>query len=112
MASEAKAFLAKLQHIVKTNNKKEFASLIDYPIRVYLGGHLTKISSRSDFVHKYSSIIAPDVRHAILAQSADCLFGNYQGMMIGRGQVWFQPGSDGQMRIITITSDPFLSDKK
>ena len=42
------------------------------------------------------------VRHAILAQSASCLFANGQGVMIGRGQIWFQEQSDGKMKIITI----------
>lgn len=102
VASEAKSFLAQLQGIVKSNDKKRFASLVHYPIRVLDGDHSTEISSPSNFVDRYSSIVAPDVRHAILVQSATCLFANGQGMMIGRGQLWFQKESSGDMKIITI----------
>jgi hypothetical protein len=102
VASEARSFLVRLQRIVKTGDKKQLASLIHYPVRVLDGDHSIEISSPSRFVEKYSSILTPDVRHAILAQSATCLFGNGQGMMIGRGQLWFQKESSGDMKIITI----------
>ena len=102
VASEAKSFLVKLQRIVKTNDKKQFASLIHYPIRVLDGDHSTEISSTSDFEDKYSSIVTSNVRHVILVQSAGCLFANGQGMMIGKGQVWFQKEPGGDMKIITI----------
>ena len=102
VASEARSFLVRLQRIVKTGDKKQFASLIHYPIRVLDGKHSIEISSPSDFVEKYSSILTPDVKHAILAQSATCLFGNGQGMMVGRGQLWFRKESSGDMKIITI----------
>ena len=102
VASEARSFLVRLQRIVKTGDKKQLASLIHYPIRVLDGDHSIEISSPSRFVEKYSSILTPDVKHAILAQSATCLFGNGQGMMIGRGQLWFQKESSGDMKIITI----------
>ena len=112
MASKAEAFLARLQHIVRTKDKKKFASLIHYPVLVFVKDHEAKISSRSAFLAKYSSIVTRDVRHALLAQTADCLFGNWQGMMIGDGEVWFYPESDGQMRIISIISDAPRGDKK
>jgi hypothetical protein len=104
VASEAKAFLVKLQRIVRANDKKQFASVIHYPVLVWYRGHSAEISSPSEFVAKYSSIVTPNVRHAILAESPECLFGNGQGMMVGRGQVWFQKESGGDMKIITIDS--------
>jgi len=102
VASEARSFLGRLQGIIESGDKKQFASLIHYPLRVFDGDRKIEITSRTDFAKKYSSIITSDVRHAILGQSADCLFGNAQGMMIGSGQVWFLPDSSGKMKIITI----------
>ena len=102
VASQAQSFLSRLQRIVKANDKEQFASLIRYPIRVFDGSRSIAISSPSDFVRKYSSILTPDVKNAILAQSATCLFANGQGMMVGRGQVWFQKEPSGAMKIITI----------
>jgi hypothetical protein len=102
LLSEAKLFLVRLQHIVKSGEKNRFASLIRYPIRILDGKHSVEISSASDFVDKYLSIITPEVRQAILMQSASCLFANGQGMMIGRGQLWFQKQSSGALKIIVI----------
>ncbi len=103
VASEAKSFLANLQRYVKTGDKKQFAALIHYPIRVLDGDHTIEVSSPSEFVNKYSSFITPDVKHAILTQSGSCLFANGQGMMVGRGQLWFQKQSTGDLRVITIS---------
>ena len=102
VASEARSFLARLQRIVKTGDKKRFAALIRYPIRVLDGNHSIEVPTPSDFVDKYSSILTSDVKHAILAQSATCLFGNGQGIMVGKGQLWFQREANGDMKIITI----------
>jgi hypothetical protein len=102
VASQAKSFLVRLQRAVKADDKAQFASLVHYPIRVISKGHSVKISSSRNLIKKYSAILTSDVRHAILAQSAECLFANGDGIMIGRGQVWFQKGPSGEMKIITI----------
>jgi hypothetical protein len=102
VASEAASFLARLQRNVKANDKTQFASLVHYPVHVIDGNHSIEISSSSNLMKKYSAILTADVRHAILAQSAQCLFANGQGIMIGRGQLWFQKEPSGEMKIITI----------
>lgn len=112
VASEARSFLGRLQRIVKSGDKKQFASLIHYPIRILDGNRSIEITSPSDFVEKYSSILTPNVKHAILTQSAACLFGNGQGIMIGRGQLWFQRESSGDMKVITVNlTAPSVAEK-
>jgi len=105
IAEQAKSFLTELQKAVESNDAAKVARLVQYPVSVYGTGRQSKISRESDFIQKYSSIITPKVRKAILSQSAEYLFGNYQGMMIGRGYIWFQPEANGRMRIITINTD-------
>ena len=102
VAAEARSFLLKLQRIVKMNDKKQFSSLVHYPIRVLDGDRAIEISSPTELVDKYSTVLRADVKHAILAQSARCPFGNGQGMMVGKGQLWFQKESNGEMKIVTI----------
>jgi hypothetical protein len=102
VASQAKSFLATLQRVVKINDKAQFALLAHYPLRVLDGNHKIEIVSATDLNQKYSTILVPDVRQAILGQSAQCLFANGQGAMIGKGQVWFQKEPSGEMKIITI----------
>ena len=102
VASRAKAFLANLQQVVKANDAKQFAALVNYPVRVIDGGHRTKVATAAELIQKYPTIMIPQLKQAILSQSPECLFGNYQGMMIGDGQIWFDEQAGGAMKIITI----------
>ncbi len=100
-AVEAKTFFLALQHVVKENDKKGFAALVQYPLKVY-GAGTFEIRTPAEMTRKYASIITPSARQAILDQSSDCLFGNGQGVMAARGRVWFQKQPDGKMKIITL----------
>lgn len=112
IATEARSFLIRLQSVVKATDRKQFSSLVHYPVRILQQNHSFEIFSPSDFVDKYSAIVTPEVKHAILAQSPDCLFGNGDGMMVGRGQVWFQKESSGEMKIVTINPHaPVVAEK-
>jgi len=101
-ASQAKDFFVVLQKVVKNGNEKQFASLVQYPLHVYGASEPTEISSPAELLHKYTMIITPDAREAILAQSPDCLFGNGQGVMAAGGRVWFQKQEDGKFKIVTL----------
>jgi hypothetical protein len=100
-ASQAKVFLAGLQSVVKSEDKEQFASLVQYPVHIFGGKKGKEIRTRADLIRSYSSIMTPDFKHAILAQPSECLFANGQGVMVGGGRIWFQKQSDGAMRIIT-----------
>jgi hypothetical protein len=51
---------------------------------------------------RYDDIFSDRIRTAILQQSSHCLFGNANGEMIGRGEVWFSEMQDGTVKIITV----------
>jgi len=103
-AARAKTFLAELQAAVEKNDQVVFASLVQYPVRVVNGSSRTRIPTAAQLIKRYSSIVTPAVRNAILNQSAACLFGNYQGVMIGSGEIWFEEQSNGKMKIITVNT--------
>ena len=102
VTSQAKSFLVTLQKVVESNDSAGFARLVHYPVRIIDGARMSKIANRSTLIRKYSSLMTANVREAILKQSQECLFGNDQGVMIGNGQIWFQPEPSGKMKIITI----------
>lgn len=85
-ASRAKTFLAELQAAVAKKDKAQFASLAQYPLR-FNAAHRIKITTPAELIKRYSTIVTPQIRNAILDQSPSCLFGNYQGVMIGAGEV-------------------------
>ena len=102
IAAQAKSFLVALQKVVESNDSAKFARLVHYPVRIIDGARVSKIANRSNLIRKYPSLMTANVREAILKQSQECLFGNDQGVMIGNGQIWFQPEPSGKMKIITI----------
>ncbi len=101
-ASQAKLFLVELQRIVKRDDKEQMSLLVRYPVHIFEGNHDTKVETPLEFIRQYPSIISPDLKRAILAQSPECLFATDQGVMIGDGNHWFQQQQSGQMKIITI----------
>jgi hypothetical protein len=105
---EASDFLAALQAAVAEENRGQVADLVDFPLDVNTGGARTTVGTKQQFIDSYAQIIDPQVKAAILAQTADGLFANWQGVMIGRGEVWF--GGVGsappyQVRIIAINNE-------
>jgi hypothetical protein len=103
-AADAKSFLSNLQDVVRHGNATAFAGLVHYPVLVIGAQGKKKISRPAELVKSYASIVTPAVEKAILSQSSGCLFANYQGVMIGDGQIWFQQEPKGPMRIITINN--------
>ena len=82
-------FLSRLQSAVGANDKKAVANLAALPLRVNFEGGARTYSDRRAIERDFDRIFTSRVKQAILSQRADRLFTNYQGAMIGDGQVWF-----------------------
>lgn len=98
-ATQAKAFLRTLQNAVRSGDRQKLASLIAFPLTV--PSH-AQVRNTAEFLARYDRIMTPAVARRVLDQSADCLFGNQQGAMIGNGTIWFDQRSGPDFRIITI----------
>jgi len=100
-ASKARAFLVNLQSVVKAEDKEKLTSMLAYPVNVFEGDRKSTIRDRADFLRRYRKILTPRVKKAVIEQSSDCLFGNWQGAMIGDGAIWFrEKPSNGRFQII------------
>jgi hypothetical protein len=84
-------FLAELKNAVRNNNAEKFAQLISYPLHCYNSGKLVIISNKEEFVKSYASLINNDIKNLILSSNIDNIFINYKGIMLGRGEIWFDP---------------------
>lgn len=82
------AFLAKFQDALKRDDRPAVAALVHYPLLATEGGR-KQIRSRAGLLAKFNSIFNAQVRAAILSASADDVWGNQNGFMIGRGVIWF-----------------------
>jgi hypothetical protein len=86
--SAVHAFLTELQAAVRAGNASKLADLVSYPLPVNTGGHADAIRTKAQFVKRYSDIIDSVTAKAILNQRFEDLFSNWQGVMIGSGNVW------------------------
>ena len=86
--AEFKAYFAKLQTAVKDNKPAEVAALISYPMNLNKDNKTYVIYSKDEFIKKYDRIFTSHVRNKLLAQKVDKLFVNYQGVMVGDGELW------------------------
>jgi hypothetical protein len=86
---EVAAFLGDLQAAVRADKPAAVADLIVFPLRVNKPALKGFVRTRGEFLRSYASIFTPEVRTAILKQTPSELFRNWQGFMIGNGEIWF-----------------------
>jgi hypothetical protein len=77
-----------LQTAVTNHNPAAVAPLVKYPITVNISGSKTTIHSEKAFIQNYTGIITPTIAEAITHQQYKDLMVNFQGVMIGNGQIW------------------------
>ncbi len=105
--TQAVLFLKTLQKYAKTNNRKAIANLVRYPLRhprrhrEILNVH-DPIKGPNEFLQQYNQIMTKKVLNAIKYQKPNKLFTNYQGVMIGSGEVWFTEVGSNWTRSIKI----------
>ena len=82
-------------HLFPTSDSHPCGSLsgppayVSYPLNVNRKGKKIKINSKEDFIKSYNTIITEDVKKALLNQDVTKTFVNYQGVMVGDGEMWF-----------------------
>ena len=82
-------FVNKLKNATKAEDKEWISSVIAYPVLVILeNGERTQIKDKFDFIKNYDTIFHANIKDAILKQEIGDLFFNWQGLMVGHGQVW------------------------
>ena len=106
-AAQVAAFLRSLQSAVAVGNRLKVATLVHFPLKVWLDGEETVIASESEFQARYSRIIDADVKKAIAEAKVESLSANQQGVMFDNGRVWFRPLPEHKNAIkIVAINDP------
>ena len=85
---DAIAFLARFQEALKQNDHTDVAALVNYPLLATPDKKI-HIRSRAQLLANYDSVFNSEVRAAILKATADDVWGNSRGFMVGRGVIWF-----------------------
>jgi hypothetical protein len=108
------AFFQELKDAVIRDDRKKVAGLVHYPLNVFTGGRRTVVRSRAELLRRYREVFNENVMRAVKAQEPDTLFANWQGVMLGDGQIWFSgvcagkdrdtPCADKTVKVITVNT--------
>jgi hypothetical protein len=85
--AEVQAFLKQIKEASAAKDPKAMAKLVKFPLR--LNGK-KKVRSSRRLIARYDKVFNDVVTKAIEGQRYETLFSNYQGVMIGDGQIWFK----------------------
>ena len=77
-----------LQRSVAAGDRAAVAGLMRYPVRVTIAGKNQKVVDAAAFQRDYDRIVTPALAKLIAEQKFDTLFVNWQGVMLGQGEVW------------------------
>ena len=84
-----KSFLNSLKEAVQKHDAPAVAAMVSYPITVNPRTNTAmRIRTPEAFVASYDKIITPHIADVISKQKYEALFVNYQGAMLGSGEVW------------------------
>ena len=91
-----RGFLEELKQAVAGGKRAMLAGMIAYPLNVSKGGKRMVIRNKADFINRYGRIITSGVAGAVSGAEPANLSVNYQGVRIGRGEVWFAAVAEGK----------------
>ncbi|MWV43708.1 hypothetical protein GRF59_08665 [Paenibacillus sp. HJL G12] len=96
-----------VQKAVSAGNKEQVAGYILYPLRVNENGKSKSYKDKSEFIADYDHIMTDSVKKALADQKLNTLFVNYQGVMVGNGEIWFGASTEAKdtYGIIAINKD-------
>jgi len=78
-----------IQEALSSDAKELIADSVLYPLRVNNKDGYIEINDKEEFISSYDEIFTDKVMSALRNQTIEDLFVNYQGVMVGNGEIWF-----------------------
>ncbi|MCW5580816.1 MAG: hypothetical protein KIS72_05720, partial [Luteimonas sp.] len=78
----------RLKQGLAAGDKAAVAALVVYPLEVTIDGKKRKIANAGQFTDAWDKIVTAEVAQAVARQEYRDAFVNWQGLMVGEGEVW------------------------
>ncbi len=89
------------------DDRTHIAEMVRFPIRITVSGKPLTLRSKDQLLKYYNVAFDPKMKGFIAKQRFSDLLCNWQGIMIGRGEIWINTtGKSSRLRIITINNSP------
>ncbi len=82
-------FFNEIRNAVLSDNIAWMAKHVYYPFTLRFGEKSFKLKGEKDFVTHANLILTPVLKSVVRNQTVAALFKNWQGVMIGNGEIWF-----------------------
>ena len=89
VTADDKAFFQEIKQAIESHDAKWIAENINLPLNVNINGKKFSIKTEKSFIKNYDNIITTTIVEAVRLQDENDKFKHWQGIMIGRGQIWF-----------------------
>ena len=83
-----RAVVEGFQAAVRDGDGAAAAGFVDYPIEVEVDGEERIVRDAADFAAHFEAIVTPEIAAAVADEPLADMMVNYQGVMLGRGEVW------------------------
>jgi hypothetical protein len=84
-----KAFFEQIRNAILKDDIDWLANSITYPIVLRPNGRKIAVSNKRDLKKRAKLILNEHLKSLVSTQYPDTLFKNWQGVMIGDGEIWF-----------------------
>ncbi|MBB6669965.1 hypothetical protein [Cohnella nanjingensis] len=97
---------ADVQAAVAANDADKVAEHILFPLNVNNDVETVQVKTKDEFLKQYDTIFNDSVKKALAAQKPEDLFVNDEGIMVGKGEMWFGATADQPQKLGIITVSP------
>ena len=87
-----RAFFEQVRKAILADDVKWLARALFYPFDVHLKKRKLHLDDSRAFEKNASLILDRHLKSVVQKQSADSLWKNWQGVMVGQGELWFSQG--------------------
>ncbi len=84
-----RVFFGQIKKAVLEDDVAWLSEAVSYPITLKTDKGALKLANKKDIEAKAALIFTEHFKTAVKNQSTNALFKNWQGVMIGRGEIWF-----------------------
>lgn len=109
---DKKAFLHfydEMKEAILKKEKDKLANMVHYPLWVYVQKkrRFTRAPMKTpkDFMAHIKGILIPKVVAVVEEQKMENIFCNYQGVMLGNGEIWLGINNEGELGIKAINNN-------
>lgn len=99
-------YFCRFKNAVLSGQKTVVSHMVKYPLRPVIDKNTVLIKTEKEFIQHYDSIINSWVKKALMDQEVLKLWASWQGVIVGKGEVWINKDKDGELKVVAILNWP------